>query len=123
MKTRVFSSLSVSSDKELKPMADKGCFMLPDIPEYATDNAHMFYLVCNSLDDRSRLIAQLKANGILAVFHYLSLHNSVFYKNKHDSHELKNSDMFTDCLVRLPMFYELTEKDIKYICETIIKFH
>jgi dTDP-4-amino-4,6-dideoxygalactose transaminase len=108
--------------EKLKPMADKGYFMLPGIPEYATNNAHVFYPVCNSLNDRSRLITQLKANGILAVFHYLSLHNSEFCKNKHDGRELKNSDKFANCLVRLPMFYELTEKDVQYICNIIKKY-
>jgi dTDP-4-amino-4,6-dideoxygalactose transaminase len=106
-------------DEELKPLANKGCFMLPCIPEYATNNAHMFYLICNSSDDRNQLIAHLKANGILAVFHYLSLHGSKFYKSKHDGRELKNCDKFADCLVRLPMFYELTVNDVKSICKTI----
>ncbi|MDR0630695.1 MAG: dTDP-4-amino-4,6-dideoxygalactose transaminase [Holosporales bacterium] len=107
--------------QELKPAADKGCFTLPVLPEYATNNAHMFYVICSSLNDRSRLIAQLKANDILAVFHYLSLHSSDFYKNKHDGRELTECDKFADCLVRLPMFYELTEKNVKYICKIIEK--
>jgi dTDP-4-amino-4,6-dideoxygalactose transaminase len=106
-----------------RPMADKGRFMLPDIPKYATDNAHMFYLVCNSLDDRTLLIEQLKANGVLAVFHYLSLHDSEFYRSKHDGRELKNSDKFTNCLVRLPMFYELTCKDVQYIRDIMAGFY
>lgn len=99
----------------LQPLADKGYFQLPNIPDYATNNAHMFYLVCNSLNERSKLIDQLKANDIFAVFHYLSLHNSEFYKNKHDGRLLVNSDRFTNCLVRLPLFYELTESEIEYI--------
>ncbi|GHT59035.1 dTDP-4-amino-4,6-dideoxy-D-glucose transaminase [Bacteroidia bacterium] len=94
-------------------------FQLPNIPEYATNNAHMFYLVCNSLEDRSKLITHLKENGILAVFHYLSLHSSPFYKDKHDGRELKNCDNFADCLVRLPLFYELRDKEIEKICNII----
>lgn len=109
--------------EKLKPVADKGHFIIPCIPEYATNNAHMFYLVCDSLADRSRLIACLKENNIMAVFHYLGLHDSEFYKNKHDGRELKNCDKFTDCLVRLPMFYELTEENVKYICDIIIKLY
>jgi dTDP-4-amino-4,6-dideoxygalactose transaminase len=108
---------------ELKPLADEGYFRLPEIPSYATNNAHMFYLVCNSLEDRSKLIAHLKRNDILAVFHYLSLHSSEYYKEKHDGRELKNCDRFADCLVRLPLFYELSTNDIKEICNAIINFY
>ncbi|GHT22610.1 dTDP-4-amino-4,6-dideoxy-D-glucose transaminase [Bacteroidia bacterium] len=95
-------------------------FELPNIPDYATNNAHMFYLVCHSLEERSKLLAHLKGNGILAVFHYLSLHSSEFYKKMDNSARiLKNCDTFADCLVRLPLFYELTESDVKHICDTI----
>ncbi|MDR0559101.1 MAG: dTDP-4-amino-4,6-dideoxygalactose transaminase [Prevotellaceae bacterium] len=107
----------------LKPLADKGLFRLPKIPEYATNNAHMFYLVCNSLEERTGLIARLKENGILAVFHYLSLHSSEFYKDRHDGRELPNCDRFADSLVRLPMFYELEEKEVEKIIFLIIDFY
>ena len=103
----------------LKPLADKGFFHLPEVPCYATNNAHAFYLVCNSLEERTKLITHLKENGILAVFHYLSLHKSEFYKDKHDGRELKNSDMFADCLVRLPVFYELNDIENQYIIKKI----
>jgi dTDP-4-amino-4,6-dideoxygalactose transaminase len=103
----------------LKPLADKGFFKLPELPEYATNNAHMFYLVCNSLNERTKLIAHLKENGILAVFHYLSLHSSDYYFSKHDGRDLPNSDRLTDCLVRLPLFYELEENDVNLIIDKI----
>ena len=105
----------------LKPLADKGCFRLPDIPEYATNNAHMFYLVCNSLEERTALIQKLKENDILAVFHYLSLHSSPYYHDKHDGRQLPNCDHYADCLVRLPMYYDLTESDVERICGVIRK--
>jgi dTDP-4-amino-4,6-dideoxygalactose transaminase len=105
--------------EELRTAAEKGFFSLPEIPSYATNNGHMFYLVCNSLEDRTKLIAHLKDNGVLAVFHYLGLHTSDYYKNKHDGRVLKNCDKFTDCLFRLPLFYELKQNDIKYICDII----
>jgi dTDP-4-amino-4,6-dideoxygalactose transaminase len=107
----------------LKPLADQGYFHLPIIPDYATNNAHMFYLVCNSPDDRSQLIACLKGNDILSVFHYLSLHSSDFYTKKHDGRQLQNCDRFADCLVRLPLYYELTESDVKNICTKILDFY
>ncbi len=93
---------------------------LPLVPEYATNNAHMFYLVCNNVDDRTRFIQHLKDKGILSVFHYLSLHKSSYYeKYSTRKSELPNSDMFSDCLVRLPLFYELTDEQVEYIINTI----
>jgi dTDP-4-amino-4,6-dideoxy-D-glucose transaminase len=95
---------------------------LPLIPEYATNNAHMFYLVCDNVDDRTRFIQHLKDKGILSVFHYLSLHKSSYYeKYSTRKSELPNSDMFSDCLVRLPLFYELTNEQVEYIINTIKK--
>ena len=93
---------------------------LPLIPEYGTNNAHMFYLVCDNVDDRTKFIQHLKDKGILSVFHYLSLHKSSYYeKYSTRKSELPNSDMFSDCLVRLPLFYELTDEQVEYIINTI----
>ena len=104
----------------LKPLADAGHFKLPVIPVYATNNAHMFYLVFPSLEERTKLINHLKQNDILSVFHYLSLHSSPYYADKHDGRVLANCDRFADCLVRLPMFYELSDEDINNIIEEIM---
>lgn len=103
----------------LKPLADQGRFRLPDIPEYATNNAHMFYLVCNNLEERTALIKKLKEKDILAVFHYLSLHSSEYYKDKHDGRPLPECDRYADCLVRLPMYYELSEIGVEMICKVL----
>lgn len=93
---------------------------LPLIPAYATNNAHMFYLVCDNVDDRTKFIQHLKDKGILSVFHYLSLHKSSYYeKYSTRKSELPNPDMFSDCLVRLPLFYELTDEQVEYIINTI----
>ena len=90
------------------------------VPKYATNNAHMFYLVCDNVDDRTKFIQHLKDKGILSVFHYLSLHKSSYYeKYSTRKSELPNSDMFSDCLVRLPLFYELTDEQVEYIINTI----
>ena len=109
--------------EQLRPLADKGYFMLPVMPWYATNNAHMFYLVCNSLEERTKLIAFLKQQNICAVFHYLSLHSSPYYKEKHDGRELPNCDHFADCLVRLPMFFELELEQVQQICNNIKNFY
>jgi dTDP-4-amino-4,6-dideoxygalactose transaminase len=106
----------------LKPMADKGHFATPIIPHYATNNAHMYYLVCNSLEERTNLILHLKSHDILSVFHYLSLHKSDFYIKNWDGTLLENCDIFADRLLRLPMFYELTFSNIKTICSEIMHF-
>lgn len=107
----------------LKPLADKEFFQLPDMPDYATNNAHMFYLVCNSLEERTALIAKLKGEGIGAVFHYQSLHASPYYEKRHDGRNLLNCDRFADCLVRMPMFYELTLEQVDYIVDCIKSFY
>ena len=105
--------------KRLKPLADKQLFSIPDIPEYATNNAHMFYLVLPSLDARTAFIKYLKDNGVGAVFHYLSLHSSPYYESKHDGRELPHCDRYAYCLVRLPLFYDLTIETVNHICDLI----
>jgi len=101
--------------QNLKPLEEKGLIKLPVIPEYATNNAHMFYLVCINAQTRGKLLNELKRNGILAVFHYLSLHQSPYYKNKHDGRELPYADFFSECLIRLPMYYDLKKEELEYI--------
>lgn len=105
--------------ERLEPLASKGCFTLPHIPEYASLNAHMFYLVLPDLASRTALIATMKANGILAVFHYLSLHSSDYYQDKHDGRALVQCDRYADCLVRLPLYYDLTIEEVDMICDNI----
>ena len=108
----------------LKPLAEKGYFKMSDMSDYATNNAHMFYLVCRSLDERTALINYLKQNDILAVFHYLSLHKSDYYL-KHGGFftELPNCDKFADQLVRLPMFYDLTDSDAQKVVQSICNYY
>lgn len=108
----------------LKDLADKGFFTMPDIPDYATNNAHMFYLVCRSLEERTSLISYLKSHEALAVFHYLSLHKSEYYlKNDGRKLDLPNCDRFADCLVRLPMYFDLTDDDVTYVISLIHNFY
>jgi dTDP-4-amino-4,6-dideoxygalactose transaminase len=94
-------------------------FKLPIVPDFATNNGHMFYLTCLDGSVREKLIQSLKEEGFHAVFHYLSLHSSEFYKDKHDKRELLNSDNFTDCLVRLPLYFELEQNDLDAIVKCI----
>ncbi|MBL0356346.1 MAG: dTDP-4-amino-4,6-dideoxygalactose transaminase [Chitinophagaceae bacterium] len=106
---------------QLKEWANKEKISLPGLPGFATNNAHMFFIVCSDLSQRTAIIDKLKQSGILAVFHYLSLHNSPFYKDKHDGRELPQTDHYSDCLLRLPMYYELTTKQIELITNTMMK--
>lgn len=92
---------------ELREWAGQNAIQLPNIPLYATNNAHMFYIVCNSLKQRTDIINKLKANDILSVFHYISLHESPFYKDSHDGRDLIQTKKYSDRLLRLPLFFEL----------------
>lgn len=103
----------------LQQLAGKGLIRLPQIPGYATNNAHMFYIVCRNLEERSGLIKFLKEHEILAPFHYLSLHKSDYYKAHNDNiPKLPYCDMYADCLVRMPMFYELELEQVDMIVAT-----
>lgn len=107
----------------LSELQEKGIIQLPYIPEYATNNAHMFYIVCHSLEERTELIKYLKENGVCAVFHYLSLHLSDYNRNHSDYiPDLPSCDRFADCLVRLPMYYELKDEEVKMIIKLIVEF-
>lgn len=95
---------------------------LPKIPPYATNNAHIYYLICTSLDQRSALIQYLKDAGIYAVFHYQSLHQSPYFAGKYDGRYLPNCEKYTDRLVRLPLYYELTPSQQEYIHQKVLSF-
>jgi dTDP-4-amino-4,6-dideoxygalactose transaminase len=101
----------------------EGKVQFPFIPSYATNNAHMFYIVCSSLQERTSLVAHLKSKGIYAAFHYISLHSSPYYQNKHDGRILKETDRYSDCLLRLPLYYELSDIEVDYICQEILNYY
>ena len=103
----------------LKPLQDMNLIQLPVIPAYATNNAHMFYVIAKSLEQRTQIIQALKAQQIYAVFHYLSLHESVFYK-KEDSAELSLTDHYSNCLLRLPFYFELSEAEQTSVIDGVL---
>jgi len=107
----------------LKLLEENDKIKLPIIKPYASNNAHMFYIVCNNLNERTELINHLKKENIYAVFHYLSLHKSPYYNDKYTGSELKHSDDFSDCLLRLPFYFELTVLDQNRVIKTIINFY
>lgn len=103
-----------------EPLHTKG-YRFPQFTKQATNNAHMFYIVCKSLEQRTELLEKLKAAGVYAVFHYLSLHKSPYFEGKHNGDNLVWSDFYTDSLIRLPLYYELSEPEQEYIISTILK--
>lgn len=102
--------LEIGMDLDLK---------LPFIPNYATNNAHIFYLVFDSLENRTNCIKRLNEKGFQAVFHYLSLHESPYYKNSFSGEQLLWSNKYSDTLLRLPMYFELGLNDINKIIKII----
>ena len=107
----------------LRPLADEGLITLPAIPAHCTNNAHMFYLICKSGEERTRLIAHLKAKGVMAVSHYLALHKSTYYATL-CTHvpTLTNSERFTDTLLRLPLFYEMEDEYVEWVAQQLYQF-
>ena len=95
---------------------------LPVIPGYATNNAHMFYLVCGSLDIRTRLIDHLKARGMMAVFHYQALHESPFFTTRNLTEPLPHAARYTDCLVRLPLYADMSMEDADRVADAVWDF-
>lgn len=95
-------------------------FMLPEIPSYADHNFHIYYLCSNSQKHRDHIIARLRKKGIHAVFHYQGLHSSPFYKDKHKGQELINCDYYSNTLIRLPLFHELSVSEVQNICNLVL---
>ncbi|NVJ60886.1 MAG: dTDP-4-amino-4,6-dideoxygalactose transaminase [Gammaproteobacteria bacterium] len=106
----------------LEGLQARGLVTMPYIPDYATNNAHMFYLVCRSLSERTAFISYLKENGVLAVFHYISLHKSPYFSKKYKGEDLTNCDRYSDCLVRLPLYFDLSCSQVELIAELALDF-
>lgn len=101
--------------------------LTPKIRDYSFGNGHIYYLVCRSLEERTHFINNMKDAGIYCVSHYVALHSSEYYKNKNIGHlstpHLPNAQRYTDCLVRLPAFVELTDDQQTFIIESVIKYY
>jgi dTDP-4-amino-4,6-dideoxygalactose transaminase len=96
---------------------------LPVIPKHATNNAHMFYLLCRDGNERTQLIEYLKKYNINAVFHYMCLHDSPYYQNKHGNHEMTNAKKYESCLVRLPLWVGMKNIQINKVIDEVISFY
>ena len=108
----------------LKPLEDDGFIRLPYIGSDCTSNGHIFYIVSNSLTERIMLIAHLKLAGIYAVFHYVPLHSSYGGKQfGRVSGTMDVTDNISDRLLRLPLYYEMSDVDVRFVAKNIDEFY
>ena len=107
----------------LSLLQEQGKFSLPDLPNYADHNGHIFYLVCNSGNERNKLLSYLMKNQIQSTFHYLSLHKSDYFKDVYIGDSLPNSDRFTDCIIRLPLHPQLELSKQNKVIDKIISYY
>jgi dTDP-4-amino-4,6-dideoxygalactose transaminase len=108
---------------ELIPLHDTHEVGIPVIPHFSRHNAHIFYLVCRSPEERTDLMNSLKSKHIQSAFHYQSLHKSAYFYPKHDGRELPNADRFSECLVRLPLFYALDEQMQSRVLHEVFEYY
>lgn len=110
--------------QRLLPLSTKGFFELPQVPENAIPNGHIFYIVCNNSLQRDGLINYLKGQGVQAMFHYPGLHKSPFFNKLNNGvpQTLPFAEKFSDGLVRLPLYVELTDAEVALVCDTVEMF-
>lgn len=106
-----------------KPLAEKGIIELPVIPDGCVHNAHMFYIKCKDLKTRTAYIDFMKANDILCVFHYVPLHSApagIKFGRFYGEDKFTTSE--SDRLVRLPLYYNIDEKDLNFVITKTLEF-
>jgi dTDP-4-amino-4,6-dideoxygalactose transaminase len=107
-------------DERLRPLAREGRLTCSTIPPHCRHNAHMYYVLANSTDERNHLIDTLQADGIGAVFHYVPLHSSSAGRAVGRAHgDLSRTDDLSARLIRLPMWVGLEEDQVERVCEAI----
>ena len=110
-------------NKAFKPLAEKGIIELPVIPDGCVHNAHMFYIKCKDLKTRTSYIDFMKANDILCVFHYVPLHSApagIKFGRFYGEDKFTTSE--SDRLVRLPLYYNIDEKDLNFVITKTLEF-
>jgi len=95
---------------------------LPIVPNYATNNGHMFYLVLEDNEQRTELIRYLKNLGVYSVFHYLELHDSEFIRRNYNPIYLAHANRYSNGLLRLPFYYDISDNQIMKIISSISTF-
>ena len=110
-------------EERLRPLAQQGLIRLPVVPPECESNYHMFYIMLNSLDERTKLIEHLKARSILAVFHYVALHSSPMgLAMGYRAGMLPVTESISERLFVCPMYYEMQEGEVESVVDEIFKF-
>ena len=110
--------------EDLRPLAEKGYIQLPFILNDCCSNSHIFYIITRSLKERTELAQFLKDKDIMAVFHYVPLHSSPAGKlYGRTNGTLKVTERVSDCLLRLPLYYEMTDDDVHSVTGNIRNFY
>ena len=110
-------------DALLRDLADKGLIEQPFVPDYCTHNAHMYYIKVRDLEQRGDFINFMKSKDVMTVFHYVPLHSApagLKYGRLHGKDNFTTRE--SDRLVRLPMYYALSEDGVNYICECVHEY-
>ena len=106
----------------LKPLERQGFLECPVIPDFATVNGNIFYITLESAETRDLMISYLKQHGISALFHYLPLHSSQYFRGRHDGRPLPNTVKFSETLLRLPFYNSLKKSEQQFITQKISEF-
>jgi dTDP-4-amino-4,6-dideoxygalactose transaminase len=108
----------------LQSLADKGVITLPEVMKENPGNSHIFYILTKTPEARNSLLSYLGEKRIQAIFHYLCLHQSPFFRKDHpESGSLPNAEFFSSCLIRLPLYFDLDKQKIDLIAEEIFNFY
>lgn len=109
--------------ESFKPLAEKGLLELPGLPKHSQHNAHLFYVKLKDLNQRTQFISWLKAQGVMAVFHYIPLHSSPAGKMfGHFTGEDRYTTQESERLVRLPLYYNMEEWDVAHVINSVLGF-
>ena len=107
----------------LAPLVERGLIRVPTVPKHCSSNFHMFYVLTANLEERTALIAHLNAAGIVAVFHYVPLHSSPFARSLGTPQtNLPRTEELSARLVRLPMYYDLTDPEVEEVANVVLDF-
>jgi dTDP-4-amino-4,6-dideoxygalactose transaminase len=104
-----------------QPYSENGLVKIPTIPAYATNNAHLYSLVCPSGGDRDALLEHLRARGVQATFHYQPLHSSAFFSRFYEGEDLIHAIRYSDCLLRLPLLAGMAEKEVETVIDAVVE--
>jgi dTDP-4-amino-4,6-dideoxygalactose transaminase len=108
----------------LAPLVERGLIRIPVVPPHCSTNYHMFYLLTANIEERTALIAHLRAAGIHAVFHYVPLHSSPFAKSLGiPQTQLPRTEELSARLLRLPMYFDLTDQEVEEVAGAVLDFY